>query len=115
MLDDNQLYRLIVLFVVGVLFWLLSYSEHKKYIIEQEKVYLPKFMLLFFGKPTDENIYNIRGVIGQLFVYTICLVYSLLIIGRIDRSELTRIFLVSSIVLFVIYGMLYFFNKVRRS
>ena len=114
MLDSNQLYRLIVLFAVGGLFWFLSYSEHRNgQMSEQEKIHLPKFMFLFFGKPRNENIYSLRGILGQLFVYAICFIYILLIIGKIEKSDLARFFVISVFIIVIIGGMLYFINKVK--
>ena len=76
---------LVALYVIAAVFWMLSFREHR-IVGSNEAVHLPKIFAVIFGKPGAGNVYNIRGIYGQLFIIEMVLSLTLYNLGWITRK-----------------------------
>jgi hypothetical protein len=71
-----------------------------------DAISLPGFLRLFFGRSGPEQVYSIRGIIGQLFIFSIAVIYSLNILEYIPDKELAKFFLGDSLILSCLWILL---------
>jgi len=100
----NVLYRLIVLFSLGIFFWLYFSKEHNQKNTEEESIHLPFALQVFFGGKT--SLHNKRGILGQLWISGIVLVYALNILGYISSTDIVKFFLIVLLINLVMYFLI---------
>jgi hypothetical protein len=67
-----------------------------------------------FGRSASGNLYSIRGIMGQLLVFTIMVIYSLNILEYIPDRDLTKYFLISGLILAFLWILLIMVFRSKR-
>lgn len=85
-----------------MLFWVLFRKEHfTTHQSSPESIYLPNVLsFIFMGK---EGLHNRRGILGQLTILGIDIVYILRIFDFIAEGKVARSFLLSILLVLAVY------------
>lgn len=109
--------QLLVLVSFSFLGWQLGHSRHKNTVTE-DAITLPRIFAFLLGKANNDGIYNVKGVYTQIFAIVICIGFGAYIFGVLTLFWLSRIFLITLIVVFPILEIVrkvYLFIRSRQN
>lgn len=107
-MTEGKVFRLTVLFAIFIIFWVMGLREHQGVQSSStDAIHLPRLLGMLFGRSSPARLYSIRGIIGQLLSFSIAVIYSLNILEYIPDSELAKYFLITGLMLSLLWLLLF--------